>query len=196
MQLCLAYAYGGDASAQAGNVAKSVSRTLYGIPMTYYFAIDESGIGPMCDDIGGVSLNALDTIPDTNIEAGDDVILTGYNAYRYVQYRDITEFNSPLDRQARQEQFVKAFAQQALAQTHGGIDNLVALYNTAVQYSVTNLGATDFSYLATAVANNGITDITVTSLTGEMTEGTNYQDIIWIRRRPIRRLDTYYTQVD
>lgn len=196
MQLCLAYNYGNSDATCAQNVVNSVQRTLYNMPMKYYFALDEGGIGPMCDSIDGVSLTALDTIPGTQIVQGQNVILFGDNALRYVQYRDTTQLDSPLNRLARQEQFVRAFAQQALSQAKGNVGNLLNLYNTVLDYSDTNLGTSDFTYLATNVAGNGVSDVQMHSLDGTMVQGEKYGEYNLNSESVYQSvLDVYYNKV-
>ncbi len=173
LQLCYAFAYGDGHETSCEYTATAASRILYNIPINYYFALDESGIGPLNDAIGGVSLTPLQSIPGTNIVEGQDTVLFGANALKYVQWRDISELDSPLDRQARQMQYIKAFAAQALQLSQGSIGTLVDLYNTTAAYSITNLGVNEFSYLATSVLQNGITGLDVITLTGEMTQGAH-----------------------
>lgn len=196
MQICLAYDYGDGAASSAQNVVKSVQRTLYNMPMKYYFALQLEGIGPMADAIDGVSLNALQTIPNTNIVKGEDVILFDNNAQRYVQWRDTTQMDSAADRLARQKQFVSAFAKQALAQAQGNVGNLVALYNTVQQYSNTNLSTSDFTYLAGIAASKGITDLNMVSLAGTYSMGQDYAEFNLDSTSVYETvLSTYYTQI-
>ena len=109
MQLCLAFSYGDGAHTSCEYTTTAVSRALYNMPMSYYMALDYDGIAPLNDAIGGVSVNALETIPNTGIVAGQDIVLYGDNAARYVQYRDTSTLTSSLDRQARQVQYCRRF---------------------------------------------------------------------------------------
>ena len=110
MQLCLAFSYGDGAHTSCEYTTTAVSRALYNMPMSYYMALDYDGIAPLNDAIGGVSVNALETVPNTGIVAGQDIVLYGDNAARYVQYRDTSTLTSSLDRQARQVQYLQAFS--------------------------------------------------------------------------------------
>lgn len=197
MQLCLAYNYGGDSAASAQNVSQAVSRILYNVPMNYYFMLDEEGVGAMANSIGGVALTALYDIPSAGITAGDDVILSGDDALVYVQYRDTSVLDSTLQRVERQKQFVSAFAAQTLARAKGNVGMLTDLYNTVLEYSVTDLGASDFSYLALSVVNNGITDVSMTSLSGELTQPNVYAEYNLDETATYETvLSVYYTQTD
>ena len=50
MQLCLSYAYGDGKAKSAENTANSISRILYVVPITKYFALDLNGIAHLNDD--------------------------------------------------------------------------------------------------------------------------------------------------
>lgn len=196
MQLCLAYNYGDDDNASAQNVASAVSRALYSMPMNYYYAIDISGVGPMADAIGGVPLTALSSIPGTDIDEGEGVILTGDNAKAYVQYRDTTVLDSAIDRQERQKQFVNAFVKQAMSRAQGNAGDLVNLFGIAQEYSTTNLGITEFTYLATIMLNNGVDEVSAVTLGGETVQGASGYAEYHLDRDAVYQtvLDVFYTQ--
>ncbi len=197
MQLCLAFAYGDGAEQSCRNVTTAVSRALYSMPMSYYFAIDLSGVGPLNDAIGGVGLTPLQTIPNTDIVEGQQTILWGNEALRYVRWRNTDVFTSALDRQARQVQYVKAFFAKAMAQAQGNVGMFIDLYNTASEYSMTNLGLNEYSYLASTVLGTGVSDLEITTLAGEDQMGTRYVEYILDTESVYQTvLDVYYTQID
>ena len=197
MQICLAYNYGDGGATSAENTMRAVSRTLYSMPIKYYYALDISGIGPMTDAIDGVPVTALETIPNTSIEEGDGVILTGNNAVSYVRYRDTSDLESSIARQERQKQFIRAFIKQAMSRAQGNVGDLVTLYNTAQEYSTTNLGVSEFSYLASEMISNGVNDVSVYSLDGTMTLGASGYAEYNLDKDSVYQtvLDVYYTQV-
>ncbi|WP_172623410.1 LCP family protein [Arabiibacter massiliensis] len=197
MQLCLAYSYGDGRETSCDYTTTVASRVLYNMPISYYFALDLSGVGPLNDSIGGVALTPLQTIPNTNIVEGQDTVLFGDNALRYVQWRDTSVLTSSLDRQERQVQYIKAFAAQALGMAQGNVGTLLDLFNTASEYSITNLGVNEFSYLATSVLSSGITSLDVVTLSGEMQQGEKYAEFYLDKDAVYQTvLDVYYRQVD
>lgn len=197
MQACLAYSFGDGAQTSCENTAAAVSRLLFNLPLTYYFAMDESGIGELNDAIGGVELTPLQSIPNTYIQEGVTTVLFGDSAYRYVQYRDTTVLESSLDRQARQSQYVSEFFRQALGQAQGNISLLVNLFNVASQYSVTNMGVDQFSFLATSLVNSGVSSVNMVTLPGEISQGARYAEYTVDETGAYEIiLDTYYTQID
>jgi anionic cell wall polymer biosynthesis LytR-Cps2A-Psr (LCP) family protein len=197
MQLCLSYSYGDGRERSCENTVTAVSRALYNMPITYYFALNESGIAPLNDAIGGVSLTPLQTVPGTNITEGKNTVLFGNNAYRYVQWRDTSVLSSSLDRQARQVQYIKAFADQSFQLSEGSASVLLDLFNITVDYSITNLGASEFSYLASAALANDTASLDMITLEGEMIQGETYAEYYLDKDAVYETvLEVYYHQVD
>lgn len=174
MQIALAFSYGDGYETSARNVVRAVSRVLYNMPMNYYFSLNMQGVGPINDAMGGVTLTPLATIPSTGIVEGSTMTLYGNNAMRYVQYRDTSQLDSSLQRQARQSQYLQAFFSQAVSNAAGDPGVLVGLYQTALQYSTTNLGLEEFSYLASVLLSHGMSQLEVTTLGGEAVKGEQY----------------------
>lgn len=194
LQISLAFSYGDGYHTSCERTVDAIERMLGGQPISYYFAMDMGGISDINDSVGGVTLSALDTIPWTDIVAGQDITLLGRDAYHYLHYRDIAVTDSPLRRQARQEQYLKAFASKVLGTASGAdIGTLVSLYQTAAPYTVTNLGLEEFSYLATVVAGGEARSLETTTFEGTyISNGTFaefYPDEASIKRALV---DVYY----
>lgn len=201
MQLCLAYSYGDGSVTSSEHVTSLASRILYDVPISYYFTLNLGGIAPINDAVGGVTLTPLMSIPGTDIVEGVPITLWGDNALKYVRWRDSNnpEANttSSLDRQERQIQYLRAFADQLLQDLASDPAALVNLYNLAMQYSWTNLGIDEFTYLATQVLQNGLSSMEIVSLPGEMVMGTNYAEY-YLDKDGVRQIviDTFYHPVD
>lgn len=197
MQLCLAFSYGDGGALSCQYTTTIAQRTLYNMPISYYFALDMNGVGALANAIGGVSLTPLQSIPNTNITEGQPTVLLGDNALKYVQWRDTDQLDSSLDRQSRQVQFVEAYVSQALSTAQGDVSVLLNLFNAAQDYSTTNLGSSEFSYLASCMLSNGITSLDVVTLEGEMTEGGRYAEFYLDKDEVYQTvLDVYYNQID
>jgi LCP family protein required for cell wall assembly len=197
IQLCLTFSYGDGGTTSCENTVTAVSRILYNIPITYYFALNESGIAVLNDAIGGVSLTPLQTVPNTNIVEGESTVLFGYHAYRYVQWRDTSELNSSIDRQARQMQYIKAFAAQALQLSEGSAGTMLDLYSITADYSITNLGVNEFSYLTSVALANNITSLDMVTLSGDMVQGEVYAEYYLDKDAVYKTiLDVYYRRID
>lgn len=197
MQIALAFSYGDGYDESSRNVVRAVSRVLYNVPMEYYFAMDMNGVGPLNDAVGGVTLTPIASIPNTSIVEGQQITLRGRLALNYLQYRDTSQLTSSLDRQARQVQYLQAFFPQAIASAQGNPGVLIDLYNTALEYSTTNLGLSEFSFLAAQLIQNGMSQLDVTTLQGEAVKGTQYVEFYPDMTSVYETvLDTYYTVVD
>ena len=197
-QLCLAFGYGDGGPLSAQRTVDAVSRVLLNQPISYYFAIDMTGIADINDSVGGVTLTPLASVPSAGIYEGQQTTLWGKAAFDYLHYRDTSVLSSSLDRMARQQQYIQAFAEQLLSNVKAGdINSFVNLYNTALSYSVTNLGFDEFSYLASVVAANGIRGIGTTSLQGELTTDGTFAEV-YLNEDSVRQavVDVYYVPVE
>lgn len=204
MQLCLSYAYGNGTDTSATNVTTSLSRILYNVPINKYFALDLNGIAPINDAIGGVTVESLYDLPDYDIKKGDTVHLVGDLTEAYVRTRDMDTINASLNRTARQVQYIRAFASQLAPAVINDFSIVSELYNTASEYSTTNISLSDATYLASLLISRNITDFETITLEGEMQASTNseYADAVYAEFYPDEDklmqtvLDTFYTQID
>ncbi len=195
-QLCLSFAYGDGGETSSQYTTAAASRVLYNMPVNSYVSLDMDSIGELANAIGGVAITPLQTIPGTNIVKGKDTVLFGDNALKYVQWRDTSELESPLDRQARQSQFVQAFCKESLDQSEGNVGMLIKLFNIARDNGVTNLGVDDFTYLASTVLNTGISGVNVVTLQGEMKQGEVFAEFYLNRTNVYETvLSVYYHEV-
>lgn len=198
-QLCLAFSYGDGYETSCEYTVDAVSRVLLDTPIQYYYAIDMSGIAPINDSVGGVTLTPIMSIPGTIITEGQEITLYGDNAYDYLHWRDTSVGDSAMTRQQRQEQYLRAFATKVLSNAKGGdISSLLALYNTAGAYSVTNLGIDEFAYLATVASNGGVGNLATTSLAGEYAETDSQYAELYLDSSSVYEtvLSVYYEPVE
>lgn len=197
-QLCLQYSYGDGANRSSELTTATVSRLFYNLPISYYFTLNIRGVAALNDSIGGVTLNALQTLPNSDIVEGQDITLLGKDARTYVQYRDTqsTVYTS-LERQSRQIQYVKAFAAKVLQMAKSDPTKLLDLYNEAGDFTYTNLGIDEYSYLVDTMLSHGISSFDVTSLEGEMKQGETFAEF-YLDKDALRQevIDTFYTQVE
>lgn len=196
MQLCLAFAYGDGGETSSQYTTAAVSRVLYNMPVNNYVSLDMDSVGELANAVGGVPVTPLQTIPGTNIVKGQDTVLFGNNALKYIQWRDTSVLNSSLDRQARQSQFVQAFCKEAFAQAKGNVGTLVNLFNVARNNGITDLGVDDFTYLASTVLNTGISGVDVTTLQGQMQQGKKFAEFYLDKTNVYETvLNVYYHEI-
>lgn len=178
MQLCLAYSYGDGKEKSCENTLQSVSRLMYGMPVNAYIAIDYSAIAPLNDAIGGVTVNVLEdlTQSDSSLKAGETVTLHGEQAQTYVRSRNTEVLDSNNQRMERQKQYIDAFLQQAISQTKKNLTLPVTLYNDVSDYMVTNISASEVTHLATLMIQNGVSGGDILTVPGEVTQGDVYAE--------------------
>lgn len=204
MQLCLSYAYGNGTDTSATNVTTSLSRILYNVPINKYFVLDLNGIAPINDAIGGVTVESLYDFKNLDIKKGDTVHLVGDLTEAYVRTRDMDNIEASLNRTARQVQYIKAFASQLAPAVINDFSIVSDLYNTATDYSTTNISLTNATYLASLLISKNITDFETTTLQGEMkpSDKIEYSNFVYAEFYPDEDklmqtvLDTFYTQID
>jgi len=151
-QLCLAYAYGDGREKSGETTARAVSRLLYNIPISTYFAVDLNSIATLNDAVGGVTVTLLSdfrTSDGITHAAGETVTLYGSDALWYVRMRDTEQLASNADRMARQEQYLTAFASKALTATKSDLQVPLNLFSAVSQDSVTNLTPSKITFLTT-----------------------------------------------
>lgn len=195
-QLCLQFAYGTDGDNSSTLTAAAASRVLDNIPVDYYYTLNIEGVAPINDSIGGVTLVPTQTVPGTAVVEGQETTLFGTSAEKYVQWRDTTELTSSLDRTARQVSYVQAFAAKMLNSAKSNPAVLINLYQTMGDYTWTNLGLDEFSYLATTMLEHGLTSFDVVTLQGTMQQGDAFAEF-YLDQDNVKQtvVDTFYHPV-
>lgn len=192
-QLCLAYAYGDGKHTSCKNAVEAIQRVLFGIPINSYISLDIEGIGPINDAVGGVTVVSPETIAD--FTAGQAVTLYGSRAVDFVRARaDDTE--ASLRRLNRQTTYVKAFASTAVNSAMNDLSTITRLYNTATQYSCTNVDLSSVTYLATKLMSQGVNGLETATVPGEMKLGEKYAEFYMDTRAAYEMiLDIFYNEV-
>lgn len=168
MQICLSYAYGDGGESSCKNVTTAMSRILGNVPIEKYFALDLDGIAPLNDAVGGVTLTSLYDFPSDGVKKGDEITIRGDFAQTYVRRRNVDNIEASLNRTERQTQYVKAYVQQLRSAVVNDFSVITSLYNTAMDYSQTNIALNDVTYLATVILSNGVSEYNQYTLKGEM----------------------------
>ena len=168
-QICLSYAYGDGKTTSCENTVRAVSSLFYNIPIQSYFALERSAIPTLNDTIGGVTVPVYD---EDGKDTGKTTTLFGQDAYDYVHYRDISRLDSNNIRMTRQTAYIKAFIKKLISSAATNLNVALDFFNTATQYSSTNLNTSIVTYYATTVLANGSNvDIDYVKLPGKITKG-------------------------
>ena len=183
----------------AQNTVRSVSRLMYNMPMTYYVDFGREVVSNAATAVGGVQVEALETIPGTEIVEGETYLLDGDLAYQYVSYREKDKDESALDRQERQAQFIRAFAAKVAGM---GVPGILDVYNGISADLVTNLGISEVSYLASCFVLGDNAELEVAQLKGKTkvgleADGEEYEQYHLNKDSVLQNtLAAYYTQKD
>ncbi len=165
--MAVAYGLYSKSDAQGSqNLCHAVSRLFNNIPVNNYITLLESAIGPLTEAMGGVTLTAIQDVPWVGVKKGETYTMTGEQALRYVQWRNIHELSSPTDRMMRQRQFANAFVEQTIDAAKKDPAILVEMYNilTNPDYMTTNLDLSEIAYLASVALSEGMNDMMLTSV--------------------------------
>ena len=201
IQVCFAYAYGDGRKSSCENMATAISRFMYGMPISSYMAIDMSAIGVLNDAVGGVPVDVIEdlTLSDPELYVGNHVTLMGQQAELYVRSRKSEGYDLKVDNNAprmeRQIQYMNAFMKKALSQTKQNPTLPVSLFRTASDYMVTDVNASEVTYLASLLVQHGL-DNTIVSIPGKAKKG-KYTEVYADDEKLYEIiLDVFYKKVD
>lgn len=180
-QLCLAYAYGDGKETSCENTVNAVERLFYNLPINSYFAMDLNAVPDLNDAIGGVNVTITDEYlyNATGYEwhRGDTVHLDGIEAVWYLQYRNVDELASGVDRMNRQLSYLQQYCKTAVEMTKSDLSTPIRLFGVVQDYAVTNLNASKISALAYTAATSG-TQLEFKKVPGEITHNGEYAQYV------------------
>ena len=180
-QLCLAYAYGDGGHTSCKNVAKSVSRMFYGIPIDSYIAIDMDALSVLADQVGGVKVTLTEDmdILGRMYGKGQEVTLKGALTQAFLQKRS-GGLESSLGRMERQKQFVQKFTVSAIEKTKKDITAPVKIFKAITPYMVTDLSVADISFLTSCFMGGKVgTSVEYKRISGKMEQPGKYAEYIY-----------------
>ena len=168
-QICLAFAYGDGGKTSCSNVVSSIQKVMFGIPIKSYAALDLAGISVLNDAVGGVTVTPEESF--AKFTAGQTVTLHGMDAVTFVRSRDTSKLDSNINRMSHQMTYVKAFTSVTVKKATSDISIVNDLYNTAMDYSYTDISLGKALYLATRFLSTQNKDFATVSVPGKMVEG-------------------------
>lgn len=198
-QLCLAYSYGDGEKKSCENVAESVSRLLYGVPVNAYFAMDLDAVEVINDICGGVSVTSNETFSylGAYIKNGQNTILSDAQARAFVRYRNQYKDNSNVKRMQRQKMFLSSAISKLGQKVKGNISSVGNIYSRLSPYSYTNIDLSQATFLASKVVTlNNSMKVNYRSVKGKVTTGGKYVKFIPNEEKLFELvLDVYYKGV-
>lgn len=194
MQICLSFAYGDGGESSCENVVKSLERVLLGVPIDHYFSLRVRGVDALNAAVGGIELTSLETIGQ--FVEGEKIHLQGTDARYYVTRRDRSKIDSDTLRRKRQVQYIKAFVSKTLTLAKKDISIITTLYNTAKQYSVTDISLSSAVYIAGELISNSVQITNVASLAGEYVSTESFPEYRLNKEAVYETiLEIFYTKV-
>ena len=177
MQITLQHAYGDGGVFSCNLMTNCVSELLYSIPIDGYCSITMDGISIINDSVGGVKVTLNCTIPSLKgYEAGDEILLSGEQACRYLRYRDTSKSGSSLERVERQNIYMQALLSAMKEKALGDSDYAVQLFEDLSDEMVTNLSITRLNDLQNIITSKDGYDGTIHTLEGEMVATDMYDE--------------------
>jgi LCP family protein required for cell wall assembly len=170
-QICLQHAYGDGKKLSCTRAEEAVSSLFYNIPVQGYISMNMGAIPDMNDAVGGVQVTVLDDLnyeeKGVNLNQGEEITLSGQEAYCYLRGRDVNDFDSASERLRRQEQYITSFIQQLQASPDRQTE-VMDLYTAVEGYTVTDI---DFEGLMTSLLDYTYSDENMYTVPGEAVEG-------------------------
>lgn len=168
LQICLQYGYGDGMRTSCLRSVETVSNLFYQLPISGYMALYMDAIPLFNDAVGGITLQVMDDLENPNLgvslKKGETITLTGPEAYTYVRYRDINEFDSASGRLERQQQYIMALISQMSAGIKNDKVSVTGIQKLIEDYMVSNI---DFLRLVENMEDYNLQDVKMYSLKGE-----------------------------
>ena len=161
VQLAVSFAYGNNTDENCKNVAKAVSRILYGMPVHRYVTMDLSAIPQLNDAVGGVTVECLEDLTNVN-EAwtkGAEITLHGRQAEAYVRSRETTITDESQDNNAprmeRQKQYLNNFIHTLLSRMKGDVFVPLRLYREVGDDIYSDVTTSEIVYYTSMLVSKG-----------------------------------------
>ncbi|HJA92440.1 MAG TPA: LCP family protein [Candidatus Eisenbergiella merdipullorum] len=178
-QIALQHAYGDGMETSCERMVEAVSHLFYGIPIHGYCSLNMEVITLLNDEIGGVTVTVPEDLSvrgQVKWKAGEQVHLTGDDAYTFVQYRDTGIAQSAEGRLARQKAYLQAFITQAKEAMRKDMTLPLSLYEMVSPYMVTDISAEEAVYLATQALSYSFDPNDIYTMEGEVVMGEKYEE--------------------
>ena len=176
LQLAVSFAYGDNIDENCKNVAKAVSRILYGMPVHRYVTMDLSAIPQLNDAVGGVTVTCLEDMTDVDETwtEGAEITLHGKRAETYVRHRKTTISDEKQDNNAprmeRQKQYITCFMNTLLKGMKGDIFIPLRLYRDVGDDIYSDVTTAEIVYYTSMVVSKGFNN-SMLSIKGSVKHG-------------------------
>ncbi len=182
-EIATQHGFGGGMEYSCELTRDAVSKLFYDLPIHGYLSYNLSGVMALNDRLGGVTLTALEDIsvkqqgnsPAFKCKKGEEITLTGAVAYRYIQYRDVRQFESARNRLARQKQYLSKLGKLTFEKMKTDITLPLSLYTEFKDYIVTDFTADEISWLASELTKYDFNGNEIYTMEGETKMGEKFE---------------------
>ncbi len=186
-QIALAHAYGDGMEKSCENTVEAVSQLFYGLPIHGYCALNMEVVTQINDAVGGVDVIIPESAAGADMEidgvryktgwkAGEQVHLTGNDAYTFIRYRDTAQAESAEARLERQKQYLQAFMGQAVLAVKKDITLPLTMYQKISPYMVTDISAQEAVHVINDAISYSFSEDNLYSLQGEVRMGDIFEE--------------------
>jgi len=196
-QLCVQHGYGDGSELSCKRAENTVSELLYNLPIHGYVSMRLGAIWLLNDALGGVEVTLPFDVPEINQSAGTTVRLYGKDAFYFLKYRSLDEFDSASVRLEKDKIYLKAFMNQVFESTKADISYPVKLYQMVKDYIVTDISVDEMSYLASELLGYDIGGVRMYSIPGETVMGEKFEEF-YVNEVGLKEqlLDIFYEMVN
>ena len=196
-QLCVQHGYGDGRELSCERAENTVSELLYNLPIHGYVSMRLGAIWLLNDALGGVEVTLPFDVPEINQSAGTTVRLYGKDAFYFLKYRSLDEFDSASVRLEKDKIYLKAFMNQVFESTKADISYPVKLYQMVKDYIVTDISVDEMSYLASELLGYDIGGVKMYSIPGETVMGEKFEEF-YVNEVGLKEqlLDIFYEMVN
>ena len=175
-QLCVQHGYGDGGVLSCERAREKVSELLYNLPIHGYVSMRLGAIWVLNEAVGGVEVTLPFDVPEINQSAGATVRLYGQDAFYFLKYRSLDEFDSASERLEKDKIYLKAFMNQVFESTKSDISYPIKLYDMVSQYIVTDISVDEMSYLASELLGYDVNGVRMYSIPGETVMGSKFEE--------------------
>ena len=166
-QLALSYSYGDGGDVSCRLTRDAVSGLFYDLPIHAYASIYLNGVADLIGEIGGVTVQALETFGE--FREGESVELTRSNTESYLRHRD-SSVDGNNQRMERQKQVLMAMAKSMLVRVREKPISALTIYDAVKRNVTTDLSTGSILYLARTAAGMSMNE-SVLKVQGESVLG-------------------------
>ena len=176
MQITLAHTYGSGKEDSCVNTRNAMENLLYGMPIDRYLAFSMETVPLVNDLVGGVKVMLEEDIPALGKDyvKGNEILLKGKAALRFVRYRDTSLLDDNLRRMAHHRQYLESFTDTARNAVSEDSELIEKGIKTVQKYLCTDLSVENLSDMIRELCDYEI--LPVISPTGKYVSGDPFPE--------------------